>query len=150
MPLTVNTSDNLYGDFLLLIFLHTHRESSDLSGELPEESDQFRFLRTDCLTHLKGSPGCLILSKASGMRIPIPSTLSTYQHVPSFTSLDSERPGLAVSSPSPHSLVPSLLSSPPSCPFRSSIPPVLCLSVPKRQMMCFCLYELQAILYQTS
>ncbi len=34
-------------------FLHAHREASALVNELPEESDQFRFLRTVCLTNLK-------------------------------------------------------------------------------------------------
>jgi hypothetical protein len=27
-----------------MLFFHTHREASILTGELPEESDQFRFL----------------------------------------------------------------------------------------------------------
>ena len=31
-------------DFIRLIFLHDHREVSSLTNELPEESDQFRFL----------------------------------------------------------------------------------------------------------
>ena len=32
-----------YDDFTRLIFLHVHREVSILAGELPEESEQFRF-----------------------------------------------------------------------------------------------------------
>ncbi len=39
-------------------------ETIALSGELPKESDQFRFLRAGCLANLKGSMG-LILAKAS-------------------------------------------------------------------------------------
>ena len=33
-----------FGDFTRLIFLHAYREASILVGELPEESEQFRFL----------------------------------------------------------------------------------------------------------
>jgi hypothetical protein len=36
-----------------LLFLHSHREASDLANELPEESDQFRFLRAACLGNLR-------------------------------------------------------------------------------------------------
>jgi hypothetical protein len=32
---------------------HAHREASALAGELPEESDQFRFLRASCFANLK-------------------------------------------------------------------------------------------------
>jgi hypothetical protein len=31
--------------FLSLFLLNAHREASTLAGELPEESEQFRFLR---------------------------------------------------------------------------------------------------------
>ena len=65
MPVEVDTSDRIYDDFSLLLFLHAHREASDLSNELPEESDQFRFLRAACLVNIilsKGSVG-LILAK---------------------------------------------------------------------------------------
>ena len=40
----VNTSGHGYDDFFRLIFLFEHRETSVLAGELPEGSDQFRFL----------------------------------------------------------------------------------------------------------
>ena len=53
MPIAVNTLVRLYDDFLRLLFLNAHRESSALAREL--ESDQFRFLRAACLAHLKGS-----------------------------------------------------------------------------------------------
>ena len=43
LPVAMNTSGHIYEDFVRLLFLHTHREVSILSGELPEESDQFRF-----------------------------------------------------------------------------------------------------------
>ena len=55
LPVAVNTWGRLYDDFiidfLLLIFLHAHREVSVLT----EQSDQFRFLRTVSLTNLNGS-----------------------------------------------------------------------------------------------
>ena len=70
-PLVVGTSVRLYDDFIRFHFFHTHCESSSLINELPEESDQFRFLRTSCLTNLKDSVG-LILPKDSGIRISIP------------------------------------------------------------------------------
>ena len=52
----------------------TTRETSVLVNELPEESDQFCFIRAACLANLKGSLG-LILAKASDMRIFIPLDL---------------------------------------------------------------------------
>jgi hypothetical protein len=45
MPVTVDTSGCIYDDFSCLLFFHDHREVSVLTNELPEESDQFRFLR---------------------------------------------------------------------------------------------------------
>jgi hypothetical protein len=45
-------------------------------GELPEESEQFRFLRASRLANLKDSVG-LILVKSSVMRVTIPIDLST-------------------------------------------------------------------------
>ena len=53
IPLTVDTTGCLYDDFFRLFFLYTHRESSVLTNELPEVSDQFRFIRTECFTNLK-------------------------------------------------------------------------------------------------
>jgi hypothetical protein len=44
LPIAVSTSGRVYEDFTLLLFLHAHREDSILAGELPEESEQFRFL----------------------------------------------------------------------------------------------------------
>jgi hypothetical protein len=35
-------------DVIRLLFLHAHRDASALADELPEESDQFRFLRAAC------------------------------------------------------------------------------------------------------
>jgi hypothetical protein len=58
-------------NFLRLLFLHAHLESSTLAHNIPEESSHFRFLRATCLANIKGSVG-LILVKASGMRISIP------------------------------------------------------------------------------
>jgi hypothetical protein len=39
MPVAVDTSDRIYDDFLLLLFLHAHREASTLRNEILEESD---------------------------------------------------------------------------------------------------------------
>jgi hypothetical protein len=76
MPVAVDTSGRVYDDFSLLLFLHAHREASTLSNEIPEESDQFRFLRAACYANIKGSVR-LILAKASAMRISIPLDLSS-------------------------------------------------------------------------
>jgi hypothetical protein len=64
IPLTVDTTGRMYDEFIRLLFLHTHRETSTLTNELPEESDQFRFLHVSCFTNLKGVVG-LIMTKAS-------------------------------------------------------------------------------------
>ena len=45
LPIAVSTSGRVYEDFVRLLFLHEYREVSILAGELPEESEQFRFLR---------------------------------------------------------------------------------------------------------
>ncbi len=45
IPVPVDTVGRIYEDFSRLLFLHTHREDSALSNEIPEESEQFRFLR---------------------------------------------------------------------------------------------------------
>jgi hypothetical protein len=71
LSITVNTSGRVYEDFSRLFFLHVYRESSILVGELPEESEQFCFLRASRLANLKGSVG-LILAKISAMRVTIP------------------------------------------------------------------------------
>ena len=81
LPITVSTSGRVYEDFARLLFLHAHREASILAGELPEESEQFRFLRASRLANLKGSVG-LILAKASAMRVTIPIDLSTRSFIP--------------------------------------------------------------------
>ena len=62
-------------------FLHDHREASVLTSELPEESDQFRFLHASCFINLKGAVG-LIMAKASSMWISIPLDLSSRSCVP--------------------------------------------------------------------
>jgi hypothetical protein len=48
MPVTVDTSGRVYDDFSRLLFLYAHREASVLSNEIPEESEQLRFLRVVC------------------------------------------------------------------------------------------------------
>jgi hypothetical protein len=45
LPAAVDTTGRLYDDFSSLLFLHAHRETSALTTEIPEESDQFRVLR---------------------------------------------------------------------------------------------------------
>jgi hypothetical protein len=57
LPVAVDTTGRLYDDFSRLLFLHTHREASVLTNEIPEESDQFRFLRVVCYANIKGSVG---------------------------------------------------------------------------------------------
>ena len=71
----------VYDDCVLLIFLDAHREASILAGELPEESEQFRFLRAVRLENIKGSVG-LILAEVSVMRVTIPIDLSTRPFIP--------------------------------------------------------------------
>ncbi len=81
MPVAVDTADRIYEDFSRLLFLHAHREASTLANEIPEESEQFRFLRAACFTNIKGSVG-LILAKVSVMRISIPLDLSSRPFIP--------------------------------------------------------------------
>ena len=81
LPVAVSTSGPVYEDFARLLFLHAPREASILAGELPEESEQFRFLRGSRLSNLKGSVG-LILVKPSVMRVTIPIDLSTWSFIP--------------------------------------------------------------------
>ncbi len=71
--------------------MHAHREASALGNELPEDSDQFRFLRAACLANLKDSVG-LILAKESVMRISIPIDLSSRHFIPLPRFIRSRRP----------------------------------------------------------
>ena len=98
------TTGRMYDDFIRLLFLHAHRETSALANELPEESDQFRFLRASCFANLKGAVG-LIMTKASAMRISIPLDLSSRSCVPLPCFIRSYRPTPL--------LVPSLVLFPP-------------------------------------
>ena len=81
MTVAVDTTGRIYEDFSRLLFLHAHREVSALSNEIPEESEQFRFLHVVCFANIKGSVG-LILTKASAMRISIPLDLSSRSFIP--------------------------------------------------------------------
>jgi hypothetical protein len=68
-----------------------YREASILTGELPEESEQFRFFRVSRLSNLnKGSVG-LILAKSSVIRVTIPIDLSTSPFIPLPRFLNSRR-----------------------------------------------------------
>jgi hypothetical protein len=40
IPLAVDTTGRMYDEFILLLFLHAHREASALDNELPEESNK--------------------------------------------------------------------------------------------------------------
>ena len=55
-----SSSGRINEEFLLLMFLHAHRDASALAGELPEELAQFRFIRAACLTNLKVSIGLML------------------------------------------------------------------------------------------
>jgi hypothetical protein len=90
LPIAVSTSGRVYEDFARLLFLHANREPSILAGELPEESEQFRFWRTSHLFNLKGSVG-LILVKTSVMWVTIPIDLSTCPFIPLPRVLNSRR-----------------------------------------------------------
>jgi hypothetical protein len=81
MPVAVDTAGSIYDDISRLLFLDDHREVSALTNEIPEESEQFRFLRAACFTNIKGSVG-LILGKVSAMRISIPLDLSSRPFIP--------------------------------------------------------------------
>ena len=72
-------------------FLHTYRETSVLTNELSEESDQFHFLRASCFTNLKGAVG-LIMAKTSAMWISIPLDLSSRSFIPLPRFIRSRRP----------------------------------------------------------
>ena len=91
LPVVVDTSGRTHDDFSRLLFLHGNREASVLSNEIPDESDQFRFLRTACLANIKESVG-LILAKASAMRISIPLDLSSRSFITSPCFIRSRRP----------------------------------------------------------
>jgi len=85
IPVAVDTSGHIYDDFSRLLFLHDHRETSDLTNDIPEESGQFHLLRAACLDNIKGSiKGSvgLILAKVSVMRISIPLDLLSRSFIP--------------------------------------------------------------------
>jgi hypothetical protein len=81
----------MYDEFIRLLFLHDHREESDLTNELTEESDQFRLLRASCFANLKGAVG-LIMTKTSVIRISIPLDLSSQPSIPLPRFIRSRRP----------------------------------------------------------
>ncbi len=71
--------------------LHSHFCQLSSSDELPEESDQFRFLHSACFVNLKGTVG-LNMVKSSDMRISIPLDLSSRSFVPLPCFIHSRRP----------------------------------------------------------
>jgi hypothetical protein len=56
-PSVVDTTDQLYDDFSRLLYLHDHHEDSFLTNEIPEESDQFRFMCVVWYTNIRGRWG---------------------------------------------------------------------------------------------
>ncbi len=91
IPVTVDTSGRNYDDFSRLLFFNAHHETSVLTNELLEKSDQFHFLRVTCLSNLTGSVG-LTLAKALVMRISIPLDLSSRPFIPLPRFIRSRRP----------------------------------------------------------
>ena len=92
IPLAVDTTGCLYDEFIRLLFLNAHRETSALANELPEESDQFRFLRASCFANFfKGAVG-LIMAKTSVIRISIPLDLPSRSFIPIPRFIRSRRP----------------------------------------------------------
>ena len=87
----MDNTGRLYEEFIRLLFLHAHCEASALANELPEESDQFRFLRASCFANLKGVV-CLIMEKTSDMRISIFLDLSSRPCIPLPRFIRSRRP----------------------------------------------------------
>ncbi len=69
----------------------SHREVSGMVNELPEESDQFCFLRPSCFANLKGVVG-LIMTKGSTIWISIPLDLSSRSCIPLPSFIRSCRP----------------------------------------------------------
>jgi hypothetical protein len=102
-PNTLTGWGRIYEDSSRLPFLHAHREVSALTNEIPEESEQFRFLRAVCFANIKGSVG-LILGKGSVIRISIPLDLSSRPFIPLPCFIRSRR--------ATPLLVPSLVFSP--------------------------------------
>ncbi len=105
VPVVVDTTGHLYDEFIRPLFLYPHREVSTLTNDLPEESDQFRFLRASCFAILNGDVG-LIMTKTSTMWISIAGLLSSR----SFTPL----PRFILSCRPTPVLTPSLVLFPPS------------------------------------
>ena len=81
----------MYDEFIRLLFLDDHRETSTLTNELPGELDHFRFLRASCFANLKGVVG-LIMVKASTMWVTIPLDLSSRPFIPIPRFIRSCRP----------------------------------------------------------
>ena len=91
IPLAVDTTGRMYDEFICLLFLHVHREVSDLTNELSEESDKFLFLHNSCFDNLKGVIG-LIMVKGSDIRISIPLDISSRSFIPLPRFIRSCRP----------------------------------------------------------
>ena len=82
--------------FFYLTVIKLHRETSILAGELPEESDQFRFFRVGLLVNLQ--------VKTSVMRVTIPIDFPTRSFIPLPRFFNSRR--------TPPILTPSLILFP--------------------------------------
>ncbi len=88
LPVAVDTTGHIYDDFSRLLFLYPNREVSVLTNEIPEESDQFRFLRDVSLIILRVQ--WLILTKDSVISIPIDLSSRSFTPLPCF--IRSRRP----------------------------------------------------------
>jgi hypothetical protein len=91
LPSVVDTTGQLHDDFSRLLFPHVNREGSALVNDIPEESNQFRFLRVVCYANVMGLVG-LIWTKTSVMRISIPFDLSSRTFIPPPRFLRSRHP----------------------------------------------------------
>ncbi len=92
LPVAVDTTGCIINDdFSRLLFLNSNREASAVADEIPEELDQFRFLRAASYANIKRSVG-LILAKSSVMRIFILIDLSSRPFIPLPRFIRSRRP----------------------------------------------------------
>ncbi len=92
MQLILQVASNVINDdFSRLLFLNSNREASAVADEIPEDLDQFRFLRAASYANIKRSVG-LILAKSSVMRIFILIDLSSRPFIPLPRFIRSRRP----------------------------------------------------------
>jgi hypothetical protein len=105
MPVTVDTVGRIYEDFSRLLFLYAHREASALANEIPEESEQFRFLRAvnnhPPVAILHGAPVCdmdQFGAKAMELDLHIQGCIARFEYniVAVIVEGDSRQPSFSV------------------------------------------------------